>query len=477
MPLFYCKNYYINLKYINMKKVCEYIKQNNLLEKNDFLILGISGGADSVCLLYIMNELKEEYALDITAVHINHMIRETADRDEEYSKNLCEKLGIRFISYKTDCPAISARDGISLEEAGRNERYRLFNETGEKEYGKDKFKIAVAHHMDDLAETLVFNMARGTGINGLSGVKCLSGNIIRPLLCVTRAEIEEYLNIKDIKYMNDETNSSDDYARNKIRHKIIPTMNEITEKAVNHMASCAMQLGEIEDYLKYRTDLLWVKYVQIFKTATGEIDDSGKDLYKKEILIFNNIFEEHPALIKRVIHRALTEVAGRARDISAVQIEAVLNLFELQTGRKRDLIYNMQALRVYEGVRIGIKKEISEEDREDILKKLHFEIKDRDFSQNIPTDLYTKWFDYDKIKYSLNVRFRKEGDYLTVNGQNAKKLLSDYMTNEKIPSDERDMIPLLADGDHILWVVGHRISNYYKVTDETKKIVVAAYNI
>ena len=351
-----------------MKKVCEYIKQNNLLEKNDFLILGISGGADSVCLLNIMNGLKEEYALNITAVHINHMIRETADRDEEYSKNLCENLGIRFISYKTDCPAISAKDGISLEEAGRNERYRLFNETGEKEYGKGKYKIAVAHHMDDLAETLVFNMARGTGINGLSGVKCKNGNLIRPLLCLTRAEIEEYLNIKDIKFMNDETNSSDDYARNKIRHKIIPTMNEITEKAVNHMASCAMQLGEIEDYLKYRTDLLWVKYVQIFKTATGETDDSGKDLYKKEILIFNNIFEEHPALIKRVIHRALTEVAGRARDISAVQIEAVLNLFELQTGRKRDLIYNMQALRVYEGVRIGIKKEISEEDREDILK-------------------------------------------------------------------------------------------------------------
>ena len=100
---------------------------------------------------------------------------------------------------------------------------------------------------------------------------------------------------------------------------------------------------------------------------------------------------------------------------------------------------------------------------------------DRPISENIPTSLYTKWFDYDKIKYSLNVRFRHEGDYLTVNDQNAKKLLSDYMTNEKIPSDKRDEIPLLADNDHILWVVGYRISNYYKVTDETKKIVVATY--
>ena len=447
-----------------MKKVCDYIKQNNLLEKNDKIILGVSGGADSVCLLYIMNSLKDEYALNITAVHINHMIRETAGRDENFTKDLCEKLGIRFVSFKTDCPAISDRDGISLEEAGRNERYRLFNETGEKEYGKGQYKIAVAHHMDDLAETLIFNMARGTGINGLASVKCRSGNIIRPLLCVTRAEIEECLYRAGAEDVNDETNFTDDYARNKIRHKIIPTMNEITEKAVNHMASCAGQLGEIEDYLRYQTDLLWEKEVKEYKT-------------EKKILILNTVLKEHPALIKRVIHRALTEAAGRARDISAIQIEAVLNLFELQTGRKRDLIYNMEAVRTYEGVEISVKKEVSVEDKENILGRLHFEVKDRDFSQNIPTDLYTKWFDYDKIKYSLNVRFRREGDYLTVNGQNARKLLSDYMTNEKIPSAERDFVPLLADKDHILWVVGYRISNYYKVTDETKKIVVATYNI
>ena len=206
-------------------------------------------------------------------------------------------------------------------------------------------------------------------------------------------------------------------------------------------------------------------------------EEKNAEAGNTEILLLESLLGEHPALIKRVIHRALTIVAGRSRDISAVQIEAVLNLFELQTGRKRDLIYNMEAIRVYEGVQIMIKKEVSDEEKKDALAKLHFEIKDRDFSQNIPTDLYTKWFDYDKIKYSLDVRFRKEGDYLTINDANAKKLLSDYMTNEKIPSDKRDEIPLLADKDHILWVVGHRISNYYKVTDETKKIVVATYNI
>ena len=486
-----------------MKKVIEYIKQNKLLQKGDNIILGVSGGADWVCLLYILNDLKKEYSLNITAVHVNHMIRETAGRDEDFTRKLCEGLGISFEAVKTDCPAIAGRDGISVEEAGRNERYRIFAAVGDEKYGRDAYKIAVAHHMDDLAETLVFNMARGTGISGLTGVKAKNGNLIRPLLSVTRAEIEAFLDKRKVSHVEDETNLSDDYARNRIRHRIIPAMNEITEKAVNHMASTATQLGEIEDYLNIKSDELWEKYVE--ETALPESPSSDKDTDLKsgqadidindpavsdkrtesvekragncgpcEIFINQDISSEHPALVKRVIHRALTRVAGRARDISTVQIEAVSELLASETSRKRDLIYNMEALREYEGVRIFVKRE-ENADKSEILKRLKIEIKDRDFSQNIPTDLYTKWFDYDKIKNCPNVRFRKDGDYLTIDSRNQKKLLSDYMTNEKIPRAKRDEVPLLADGSHILWVVGHRISNYYKVTDETKKVLIATY--
>ena len=218
--------------------------------------------------------------------------------------------------------------------------------------------------MDDLAETLIFNMARGTGIAGLSSIKCEKDNLIRPLLCVTRAQIEEYLKQKGISHVEDETNFSDDYARNKIRHKIIPTMNEITERAVNHMASCAGQLGEIDDYLKIQTDALWDEYA---------VFDNEK------VLIKEGITKEHPALVKRVIHRALTFIAGRARDISGVQIETVILLFEAQTGRKRDLIYNMEALREYEGVSIVVKNEENKSKKEEKLENLSLEIKDLDF--------------------------------------------------------------------------------------------------
>ena len=444
-----------------MKQVREFIKENNLIEKNDNIILGVSGGADSVCLLYILNGIREELNLNITCVHINHMIRQTAERDEKFCLDLCAVLNIPCKSFKTDCIAVSERDGLSVEEAGRNERYRIFNETGKDVYGENNYKIAVAHHMDDLAETLIFNVIRGTGINGLSSIKSVKGNIIRPLLCVTRVEIEEYLNEKGISHVDDETNLSDDYARNKIRHHIIPMMNEIGNKAVNHTAACAAQLGEIEDYLNIKTDELKEKYVKNKEDG---------------LFIYEEALKEHPAIVKRVIHNALVTVAGRARDISSAQIDAVYDLFSLQSGRKRDLIYSMEALREYDGILIKKKALEDEETKEKILSKVSFEIIDRPKSQNIPSGLYTKWFDYDKIENCLSVRFRQEGDYLTVNDDDQKKLLSDYMINEKIPLNKRDQIPLLADGKHILWVVGHRISNRYKVSDETRRIVVATFD-
>ena len=444
-----------------MKKVIEFIKENDLIKENDNIILGISGGADSVCLLYIINEIRDTFSLNITAIHVNHSIRETAGRDEAFSKELCEKLGIPFESYTIDCPKIAEEHKLSLEEAGRNERYRLFEETGRKSYGEGGFKIAVAHHMDDLAETLLFNLSRGSGINGLASIKVKNGCIIRPLLCLTRKEIEEYLSENGISHIEDETNSDDDYARNRIRHNIIPELNEIAPGAVKNMGRTASQLGEIEDYLTIKTDELWDKYAE--KSEEG-------------ILIKEGMIKEHPAIVKRAIHRALIEVAGRARDISSVQIEAVYDLLLAGTGHKRDLIYNMEAVRDYAGVMISLKTELSDEEKEAILSNLTFEIKDRDFSQNIPTDLYTKWFDYDKIRNCPNVRFRQNSDYLTINDRDEKKSLSDYMINEKIPAKKRDSIPLLTDGDHVMWVVGYRISNAYKVSDDTKKLLVATYS-
>ena len=464
-----------------MKRVLEYIEEHNLINNGDNIVVGLSGGADSVCLLYILTIIKKEKDIHIKAVHINHMIREIAPRDEDFSRNLSYQLNVDYVSDKTDCIAVAKRDSISVEEAGRNERYRIFKEAGDKTFGDGNYKIAVAHHMDDLAETFIFNMTRGTGIAGLTSVKPVSGNVIRPLLCITKKDIEEILSDAGLKHVEDETNSLDDYARNKIRHNVIPVLNEITSSATKHIAMLSERLLDIEDYLYNETDTAYQNCCSV--------KISGNGITEKEVMISNDINTLHRAIALRVIHRALIEVAGRARDISSVQIEAVNNLFDLDIGKKRDLIYNIEAVREKDGVLIRKKTKVDGEKNEDVnsddsgnllesaRKCLSLTVKDRDFSQNIPTDLYTKWFDYDKIENCPSVRFRENGDYLVINDDGQRKLLSDYMINEKIEAKERDTIPLLTDGNHVMWVVGHRISAAYKVSDSTKRVLIAVYSV
>lgn len=438
------------------QKIRLFIQQNNLIEKGDNLVVGVSGGADSVCLLQVLLNIREEYDANILVVHVNHGIRETALRDEDFVKDMCQRYNVRFVSYGIDCTAVAKESGLSLEEAGRNERYRLFNEAGNQFFKEDNYKIVVAHHTDDLSETLLFNLARGTGINGLASIKSANANIIRPLLCVTRAEIEEYLSRKNQPFMIDETNGSDDYSRNKIRHNVLPVMEEICNGAAEHMASTAMQLAEVEDFLSKTTDEKFAKYVIKEETI---------------LRISEDVLKEHPAIVKRIIHKALIETAGRARDISSVQINAVYGLFFRETGKKRDLIYSMTALRDYEGVSLSLKDNNTAHD-ESALETVRLKVSERNFDEAIPEDKYTKWIDYDTISNCTTVRFRQPGDYLYINDEGGKKLLSDYMINEKIPAGMRDSIPLVADGNHILWVVGYRISAKAKVSDSTKRILI-----
>ena len=471
-----------------MKRILEYIEEHKLINDNDNIVIGLSGGADSVCLLYVLTTLRKEKDIHIKTVHINHMIRETAARDEDFSRDLSYQLNVDYVSDKTDCIGISKRDSISVEEAGRNERYRIFKKVGDETFGEGNYKIAVAHHMDDLAETFIFNMTRGTGIAGLTSVKPVSGNIIRPLLCITKKDIEEILTNEGLKHVEDETNSLDDYARNKIRHNVIPVLNEVTQSATEHIAMLSERLSDIEDYLDIETDEAYQKYCTVSVLSNRENTNSQLD-EKKEVTISEVIKTLHKAIEIRVIHRALIEVAGRARDIARVQIEAVENLFALEVGKKRDLIYNMEAIREKEGVLIRKKTDVSgdgevivdNEERANLLeslkKRVNLTVVDRDFSQNIPTDLYTKWFDYDKIENCPSVRFRENGDYLTINDDGQRKLLSDYMINEKIAASDRDTIPLLADGEHVMWLVGHRISAAYKVSDSTKRVLIATYTL
>ena len=364
--------------------------------------------------------------------------------------------------YSYDVPKEAKESGESTEEAARRLRYEALQKTAMQ---FPKAKIAVAHNENDDAETVLFHMARGTGLRGLGGITPVRGNIIRPLLCLSRAEIEAYLREKGQGYRTDSTNLLTIYARNKIRHEVLPALEAVNGKAVSHIAKSSHMLTEVADYIKEET-------MRVCEKCVEEQNEKNGFLVKKQELFLYPVF-----LRKEVLYTVYTTLAGSCKNVGEEHIMQILALFEKQTGRHIDLPYSCEAMRVYEGIRLQKKKEKADDNEkknqmESLASAFSFRILDGN-SQNleIPKNQYTKWFDYDKINVKLQIRTRQEGDYFLLDESGRKKKLKDYFIHEKIPREYRDTIPLLADGKHVLWIVGYRISAYYKVTPKTTKIL------
>ena len=488
--------FYAILIHIMYRQISKFIAENQMIKEGDTVVAGVSGGADSVCLLYMLSKYRETCPVHLIAVHVHHGLRENADGDEAYVGKLCESLNVPLKIFHIDAKKEAVERGVSVEEAGRIKRYELFRSVLDEE-GDGKGKIAVAHHKDDLCETMLFQMFRGSGISGLRGMLPVSGDVIRPLLCTGRAEIEEYLNSEGISWRTDESNSELIYARNRIRHEIMPIAEEICKGASDHMAESAKRLSEIEEYIKLQAGAEKDKYIR--STKEGE---------KKSLLLLNETVSLPKALLGELILEALCEISGKKRDIGLVQVEAVTDLFSLQVGRKRELIYGILAEREYDGVRLSLEergaRSVTEAGKgfesagqnaaddgnkseqpdteiqiptdgtefplgEDYIVRAEI-LSDPDLKK-IPADSYTKWLNYDTINNCLVFRHPKMGDFLTVNKEGGRKLLKDYFVNEKIPTKERENLWVLADGSRILWVVAHRIGEDAKITENTKNAI------
>lgn len=433
-----------------VRLVKDYVVSQNLIDDNDQVVVGISGGADSVCLLCILSEIYDGSSVRLKAVHVNHSIRDTAQRDQKYVEELCKKLNVPLKICVVDALEEAKRRGISTEEAGRILRYNAFLEAADSDCN---FKIAVAHNMDDNVETVILNMARGTGLRGMRGIPVKRQQIVRPLLCLSRQDIEAYLRERDIAYCIDETNLTDEYTRNRIRHNIIPYMKEnINPDVVSNIYDMTKSLSDAEDYLINETNILFSK------------------VYSDGIIYQEEFDKLHPYMKQRVMHKALGVVAGTLKDISRIHIDSCLDLFNKQVGKYVMLPYDIYVKRCYEGILVSQAK--SNPDNPN-LEDVNIIIKDFPYEEgmDIPDSKYTKWFDYDIISNGPLLRTRLAGDYLQVNDSGATKKLKEYLINEKIPADMRDGLPLIADGSHIMWVVGYRISAAYKVTEKTKRIL------
>lgn len=452
-----------------MKQVLEYIKKYAIIKEKDRIIIGVSGGADSVCLLHMLVQVRELYDLTLCAVHVHHGLRgEEADEDANFVTNLCERWNVACRVIYVDMPRYAKEQKLSMEEAGRVLRYKAF----EDEYKQGNYnKIAVAHNKNDQVETVLMNMTRGTGMKGLAGMLPVRDCIIRPILCLTREAIERYLQENQLEYRVDSTNLQEIYTRNKLRRNVIPALVAVNQQAIEHIAQCSEQLGEIEQYLLEQTNLAYEKVVS---NHEGE--------YFLDIERFGR---EDLVIQKRLLRTVLEQLAGKLQNIEKKHIEGILELVSKEVGKRLNLPYKIVVTKEYKKLTI-VKKEEKNSYNQKLMvdvkgpgeydniitnKRVKLTIFPYQKKEKIPKNEYTKWFDYDKIENSIVFRNRILGDYMQINKQGNTKKLKSLFIDQKIPQKQRDEVVLLCDGNHVIWVVGGRISEAYKITDDTKKVL------
>ncbi len=430
-------------------------------------MLGVSGGADSVALLRFFCEIREEWNLTLSCIHVEHGLRgEESLGDAAFVEQLCQQLDVpcQVVSVGAEIEAMDDTH-MSLEEKARRVRYEVLEQAAVGE------RIALAHHRDDNVETMLFHLARGTGLDGLRGMPMQRDNIIRPFLGVGRDDIEAYLKALSQGYRVDATNIDQRYDRNKIRHKIIPSLGEVNDRAIMHMNQAAVLVGEVADYINAQAQEILAETVNGQSLAVQPLRDLPD------------------FMIREVLHLFLQKFIPGAKDISASHLQSMQELLDMQVGKEVHLPKGWRVRRSYEGIQLVQPREEEPEvvscevviAKEELEEKslsvtygkceLILEVKDYVSEGRIPRNNYTKWFDYDKIKKNIHIRGRRVGDYFICDNRGSTKGLKDYFINEKIPSAIRDEIPLICDDSHVMWIVGYRISEYYKVNDTTKKIL------
>ncbi len=453
-----------------IEKVRRYIEQHHMIAEQDKIVIGVSGGADSVCLLFMLMEISRRYPFSLHVVHVNHGLRGAdAQRDAAFVRDICQQYKLPFYLYEKDVNAYAKEHGLTLEEAGREVRYQAFEEIRTK---IGAARIAVAHHKDDQAETVLFRLFRGSGIKGLGGIQPVRDDIIRPLLCLERQEIEQYIEKYGLSYCTDVTNANNHYTRNIIRNKVLPMIEaEVQERAVSHIADTAELMQDAEQYI----------YAQALLAFAATASTEAENGYRINV---EKLFSYPPIIRQYIVRIAMERLADEWKDIGCRHVKDILELKSKRSGKCVMLPQGLTAKRDYEDILI-FRTQIPKESRACRIQidripqtvilpngmKAEFSLEEPQKKQKIEQKTYTKQFDYDKIESGLLLRNRDKNDFFCINAAMDRQTIKTYCINEKIPRDKREELVLLADGAHILWVIGYRISEKYKITEETKKIL------
>ncbi len=418
------------------------------VNKNDNIMVALSGGKDSMCLLNVLYSIKDEYNLTLQAVNIEHGIRgEDSKKDSIFVKNYCEQLNIPIKLFTVDAVKFSKDNGYSLEQGARILRYQIFDELLQND---KNLKIATAHHLSDNAESVLFNLFRGTGLKGLSGISTSVNRIIRPLINVKKTEIDEYIKGNNIPFVQDLTNFDNSYSRNFIRNELLSKIDEKFPMAIDNIDAFSKIAQEEDEFL----DSLAIKLV---------------DFEKENLSVKINA---EPVLLKRAIIIALKE-CGLKKDYTKKHIDACFDLASNQNGTFIILANGVKVVKEYEN--LVFYTTFPEKDEQVYSYglgsfKFNGSIVCIENSQTINENALN--FDGDKIPKNAVIRTRRNGDVFTKFSGGTKKL-KDYFIDKKIKRFKRDLIPLIAVDNQVLLIFGVEISEQIKINENTKNICVA----
>ncbi len=457
------------------------IKNNLNLSNSQRVVIAFSGGIDSVCLVDLFRKLENRLII----AHFNHGIRENAHRDEGFARDFSEKFDLEFVSGKADVPLFAKENHLSLEEAARKKRYEFLYQIARD---KGANIIAVGHHADDQIETMLMHLLRGSGLSGMAGMKEITVipefdseiEIIRPLLSFWRTEIEEYCTINNLDFVVDETNASDLYERNRIRHEIIPYLNE--------------RYPRLNQRLLNLTSILQHEDEIIQDLTTSILNQICLEKHSQFIRINQSELAKHPlGLQRRIIRQIVFSLEPEIRDLSYKNIEAVLNFMTSNKNGEIDLQENLIALFNNQEIIFGCKSKAWIEFLYPQLNQPVQLLLDRDYFIDISEnwsfrmeiitgfnhilrkidDPFSALLDAERIGRNIGLRVKLEGERFQPLGVEKGTLkLSDIFINEKILQAARERWPLVTNSDgEIIWIPGFRAHHDYRITDSTTKII------
>jgi len=440
------------------QKFLKAVKDFRLLEGVKSLVVGLSGGADSVCLLFLLNKYRTYLGLEkIIAVHVNHKIRETAERDEKFCLELCKSWNIPLEVKKVDVPKLAKERKKSLEDVAREVRYSLFREV-KKLY--NAAAIATAHHLDDLLETQLLFLVRGSGTEGLKGFSPKEGDVIRPLFYLTKEEIKSYLHRKGINYVEDETNYDITIPRNFLRHKVIPLLKELNPS----LPKVALRLFDILN----EENRFWKKHIEELKKELLEGDAIKLDRFKKLTVAQQRRF------LKEIFPSWSFSNLEKLRKFALKDKTYLLLDGKFELLKREGLLI----VRPFEG-RVDYLY-LLKVPGEVYIKELNEVVKARWKKLHSWEELKTKpknveYFQFEEPPKELIVRNRREGDRFVPFGRSKPVKLKDFFIKEKVPKPLRDKVPLITLANKILWIAGVRRSNFFTVKDLNKEVLEVVY--